>query len=50
MSKTWLVTGAARGLDVEVAKAAMRTGDLVAGTGCKWAAVNDSLGQSSRDV
>ncbi len=50
MPKTWFVTGATRGLGVEIAKAAMRTGDLVAATGRRRAAVNNSLRQSSRDV
>jgi len=50
MPKTWLVTGATRGLDVEIAKAAMRTRDSVAATGCMRAAVNNSLGQILRDA
>ena len=50
MPKTWFVTGATRGLDVEIAKAAMWRGDLVAATGRKRTAVNNSLGQSSRDA
>ena len=44
MPKTWSVTGATRGFGVEIAKAAMRMGDMVPATGRKRAAVNNSLG------
>jgi NAD(P)-dependent dehydrogenase (short-subunit alcohol dehydrogenase family) len=33
MQKTWFITGATRGFGVEIAKAAMRSGDKVVATG-----------------
>lgn len=44
MKKTWFITGASRGLGVEIAKAAMRSGDRVVAAGRKRKAVIDSLG------
>jgi NAD(P)-dependent dehydrogenase (short-subunit alcohol dehydrogenase family) len=42
--KTWFITGASRGLGVQMAKAAMRAGDRVVASGRKRASVNDSVG------
>jgi NAD(P)-dependent dehydrogenase (short-subunit alcohol dehydrogenase family) len=47
MAKVWFITGASRGLGVEIAKAAMRAGDRVVATGRKRAAVAASLGADS---
>ena len=47
MQKTWFITGASRGLGAEIAKAAMRAGDLVVAAGRHRAAVSDSLGPDS---
>jgi NAD(P)-dependent dehydrogenase (short-subunit alcohol dehydrogenase family) len=47
MQKTWFITGAGRGLGAEIAKAALRAGDLVVAAGRDRAAVNDSLGPNS---
>ena len=47
MQKTWFITGAGRGLGAEIAKAAMRAGDLVVAAGRNRAAVSDSLGPDS---
>ena len=47
MQKTWFITGASRGLGVEIAKAAMRAGDRVVAAGRKRTAVIDSLGPDS---
>jgi NAD(P)-dependent dehydrogenase (short-subunit alcohol dehydrogenase family) len=47
MGKVWFITGASRGLGVEIAKAAMRAGDRVVATGRKRAAVTASLGADS---
>jgi NAD(P)-dependent dehydrogenase (short-subunit alcohol dehydrogenase family) len=44
MRKTWFITGATRGLGVEIAKAALRAGDRVVATGRKREAVVASLG------
>jgi NAD(P)-dependent dehydrogenase (short-subunit alcohol dehydrogenase family) len=44
MQKTWFITGASRGLGVEIVKAALQAGDRVVATGRKRAAVIDSLG------
>jgi NAD(P)-dependent dehydrogenase (short-subunit alcohol dehydrogenase family) len=44
MQKTWFITGASRGLGVEIARAALRAGDRVVATGRQRAAVSDSLG------
>ena len=47
MSKTWFITGASRGLGVDIAKAALRAGDRVVATGRQRAQVADSLGPDS---
>ena len=47
MQKTWFITGASRGLGAEIAKAALRAGDLVVAAGRHRAAVSDSLGPNS---
>jgi NAD(P)-dependent dehydrogenase (short-subunit alcohol dehydrogenase family) len=44
MKKTWFITGANRGLGLEIAKAALRAGDQVVAAGRKKAAVADNLG------
>jgi NAD(P)-dependent dehydrogenase (short-subunit alcohol dehydrogenase family) len=44
MAKTWLITGATRGLGLEIAKAALRAGGRVVATGRKREAVSDRLG------
>ena len=44
MSKTWFITGASRGLGVDIAKAALRAGDRVVATGRQRAHVADALG------
>jgi NAD(P)-dependent dehydrogenase (short-subunit alcohol dehydrogenase family) len=45
--KTWFITGASRGLGVQIAKAALRAGDRVVATGRKRSTVNDQLGPDS---
>lgn len=47
MHKIWFITGASRGLGVEIAKAAMRSGDRVVAAGRRRTAVIDSLGPDS---
>jgi NAD(P)-dependent dehydrogenase (short-subunit alcohol dehydrogenase family) len=47
MQKTWFITGASRGLGVEIAKAALRSGDRVVATGRKRAQINDNIGPDS---
>jgi NAD(P)-dependent dehydrogenase (short-subunit alcohol dehydrogenase family) len=47
MQKTLFITGAGRGLGAEIAKAALRAGDLVVAAGRNPAAVSDSLGPNS---
>ena len=47
MQKTWFITGAGRGLGAEIARAALRAGDLVVAAGRHRAAVSDSLGPNS---
>jgi NAD(P)-dependent dehydrogenase (short-subunit alcohol dehydrogenase family) len=47
MQKTWLITGASRGLGTEIAKAALRTGDRVVATGRKRETMIDALGPDS---
>ena len=43
--KVWLVTGAARGMGVDIAKAIVAAGDAVVATGRDPAAVTAALGQ-----
>jgi len=50
MQKTWFITGASRGLGVEIAKAALKAGDRLVATGRKRASVNDSLGPDSNQL
>lgn len=47
MHKTWLITGAGRGLGADIAEAALRAGDRVAAAGRNRAAVSDRLGPDS---
>ena len=47
MARTWFITGASRGLGVEIAKAALRAGDNVVATGRKHADLEASLGTQS---
>jgi NAD(P)-dependent dehydrogenase (short-subunit alcohol dehydrogenase family) len=44
MAKTWFITGATRGLGLEIAKAALLAGDRVVATGRKRTAVAEGLG------
>jgi NAD(P)-dependent dehydrogenase (short-subunit alcohol dehydrogenase family) len=44
MSKTWFITGASRGLGVDIAKAALAAGHRVVATGRQRSQVADSLG------
>jgi NAD(P)-dependent dehydrogenase (short-subunit alcohol dehydrogenase family) len=44
MTKYWFITGTARGLGLEIAKAALRAGDCVVATGRRREAVTDGLG------
>ncbi|SDN85118.1 SDR family NAD(P)-dependent oxidoreductase [Phyllobacterium sp. OV277] len=50
MQKTWFITGASRGLGVEIAKAAIRAGDRVVATGRKKSAVTEALGPDSEQL
>jgi NAD(P)-dependent dehydrogenase (short-subunit alcohol dehydrogenase family) len=50
MPQTWFITGASRGLGVQIAKAAMRAGDRVVAAGRKRAALNDGLGPDSNQL
>jgi NAD(P)-dependent dehydrogenase (short-subunit alcohol dehydrogenase family) len=47
MRKTWFITGASRGLGVEIAKAALQAADRVVATGRSRQAVIERLGQDS---
>jgi NAD(P)-dependent dehydrogenase (short-subunit alcohol dehydrogenase family) len=46
VSKVWLITGAGRGMGVDIAKAALAAGDSVVATGRNTAAVNEAVGKS----
>lgn len=50
MQKTWFITGATRGLGVEIAKAAIRAGDRVVATGRRKSAVIEALGSESEQM
>jgi NAD(P)-dependent dehydrogenase (short-subunit alcohol dehydrogenase family) len=50
MPKTWFITGATRGLGLEIAKAALRAGDRVVATGRKRIAVAERLGPDSESL
>jgi NAD(P)-dependent dehydrogenase (short-subunit alcohol dehydrogenase family) len=47
-NKTWLITGAGRGMGVSIAKAALAAGHNVVATGRNPDAVADALGESDR--
>ena len=47
MSKTWVITGAGRGLGADIANAALKAGDRVVATGRQRSAVSDRLGADS---
>src|ERR1700741_3988070 len=47
MQKTWFITGASRGLGLEIAKAALLAGDRVVAAARKRAAVAEKLGPDS---
>ncbi|QND53230.1 SDR family NAD(P)-dependent oxidoreductase [Phyllobacterium sp. 628] len=47
MQKTWFITGASRGLGVQIAKAALRAGDRVVAAGRRKSAVTDNFGPDS---
>ena len=44
--KVWLITGAGRGMGVEIAKAALAAGNAVVATGCKPDAVAKAVGEA----
>jgi NAD(P)-dependent dehydrogenase (short-subunit alcohol dehydrogenase family) len=50
MRKTWFITGATRGLGLEIANAALRAGDRVVATGRKLAAVAASVGRDGDEL
>jgi len=50
MARTWFVTGASRGLGVEIAKAALRAGDRVVATGRRKDEVARAVGGDSEQV
>ena len=50
MQKTWFITGANRGLGLEIAKAALRAGDRVAAAGRQREAVNAALGPDGEQL
>ncbi len=50
MPKTWFITGATRGLGVDIAEAALKAGDRVVATGRSKAAVTKALGPDSDTV
>lgn len=50
MAKTWLITGATRGLGLEIAKAALRAGDRVVATGRKRSALAERLGSDDESL
>jgi NAD(P)-dependent dehydrogenase (short-subunit alcohol dehydrogenase family) len=50
MPKTWLVTGASRGLGAEIAAAALRSGDQVVATARNRTALIESLGLASAQL
>jgi NAD(P)-dependent dehydrogenase (short-subunit alcohol dehydrogenase family) len=43
--KTWFITGAARGMGIDIAKAALSAGDNVVATARNAAKVTDALGE-----
>jgi NAD(P)-dependent dehydrogenase (short-subunit alcohol dehydrogenase family) len=50
MAKTWFITGATRGLGVDIAQAALKAGDRVVATGRSKAAVTKALGPDSDKI
>ncbi len=46
MSRVWFVTGAGRGMGVDIAKAALAAGDKVVATGRNTGKVAEALGES----
>jgi NAD(P)-dependent dehydrogenase (short-subunit alcohol dehydrogenase family) len=50
MPKTWFITGASRGLGVQIARAALRAGDFVVATGRRKAKVMESLGPDTKSL
>jgi NAD(P)-dependent dehydrogenase (short-subunit alcohol dehydrogenase family) len=50
MAKTWFITGAGRGLGVEIAKAVMKAGDRAVATGRSRKAITDILGPDNEHL
>ena len=50
VKKVWLVTGAGRGMGVDIARAALAAGDAVVATGRRPEAVEDALGGARDDL
>jgi NAD(P)-dependent dehydrogenase (short-subunit alcohol dehydrogenase family) len=50
MAKTWFITGAARGLGAEVAKAVMKAGDRVVATARNQKAITNVLGRDNEQL
>jgi NAD(P)-dependent dehydrogenase (short-subunit alcohol dehydrogenase family) len=50
MAKTWFITGAARGLGVEIAKAVIKAGDRAVATGRSRKAIADALGPDNEQL
>src|SRR5829696_5641937 len=48
--KVWIVTGAGRGMGVDIAKAALASGNAVVATGRRPEAVNRALGGAQEDL
>ena len=47
MSKVWFITGAGRGMGVDIAKAALAAGNKVVATGRNTDKVTEALGKSA---
>ena len=50
MQKTWFITGAARGLGLEIAKAALRSGDRVVAAARRRETITEKLGPDSEHL
>ena len=50
MSKVWFITGAGRGMGVDIAKAALAAGHKVVATGRNTDKVAEALGKSAEPV
>ena len=50
MSKVWFITGAGRGMGVDIAKAALAAGHAVVATGRNTAAVSEALGKADNQA